>query len=237
MVMISDEARSLVQPVGTTLRRIRQGGVPFDVPIWLPLINPFVDKQVLFKTEYKLKHVSVDEVLEGVMFGDFRSFLDLKMEEYNRAEKTRHFTENPFTKKFEETLGPLFGRAGLWVGRSVAAVIVWALGLVEWHMTAEPRTSPDLASVHVHVAAGCFRGCFKFRVQREPDGVMLTDDWLPEGGGEVRTPTFPMAVLILNTHPMGIQQIAERVADEIVQARHAGKPYAGQIGPPSVERT
>jgi hypothetical protein len=235
MVMISNEARSLIQPHGKTIRRIRQRGVPFDVPIFLPLINPFVGKRVLFKTQYRLAGVSLEDVREGVMFGDFRSFLDIGIEEFNRKTRTRHFTENPFTKKFEETLGGLFGRAGVWIGHQVAAVIVWALGMVEWQMSEDAMTNPDLASIRVHVSAGCFRGHFKIRVQRESDGVLLTDDWLPEGGGDVRTPTFPMAVLMLKTHPMGIEQIAERVVEEIVQARNAGKPYVGQIGPPSEE--
>jgi hypothetical protein len=44
-----------------------------------------------------------------------------------------------------------------------------------------------------------------------------------------------MAALVLETHPVGFEQIAERVVDEIVQARRAGRPYTGQIGPPFQE--
>jgi hypothetical protein len=235
MVTISSEARSRIRKVGRTTQLIRQRGIPFDVPFFVPIVNPFVDKQVLFRVQYRLTGVSLEDVRQGVMFADYRSFLDIRMERFSRRARTRHFAENPFTRKFEENLGGLFGQPGVRMGRAAAAFLVRHLGLVEWKMSEDATTSPDTASIHAHVSARFFDGHFTIRIQREPDGVVLTDDWLPEGGGNVRTPSFPMAALMLVTHPMGIEQIAERVVEEIVQARHAGHPYAGQIGPPSEE--
>ncbi len=117
----------------------------------------------------------------------------------------------------------------------MAAAMVAMLGLVEWHMSEEPVTNPDLVTIHVKVTSRFFRGVFKFRVHRQPDGVIVDDDWLPEGGGDVRTATLPMANLVLQTHPLGFEQIVERVVEEIVQARKQGRPYIGQIGAPSRE--
>lgn len=235
MVMISREARSRIQKYGKTVREIQQQGIPFNVPIGLPIVNPFVEKQMRFKAQYKLTGVSLEEVREGLMFGDYRSFMDMKMETFSREARTRHFKLNPFTKKMEEVLGGKFGRAGVRTGHAVAAFMVRMLGLVEWEMSEDPVTSPDLACIDVKVTSRFFRGHFKFRIHREPDGVILDDDWLPEGGGDVRTPAFPMAFLVLNTHPLGFDQIAERVVEEIVQTRNAGRPYSGQIGPPIEE--
>jgi hypothetical protein len=232
MVMISPEARSRISQLGKKTQLVRQRGLPFDVPFYVPLVNPFVDKQVHFKVQYELKGVTLEDVLQGVMFADYRSFLDIQMEEFSRRARTRHFTENPFTRKFEENLGKLFGQSGARLGRRVAALMVDKLGPVEWRMSVDPMPDADVASVHAHVSAGFFDGYFTIRIQRRPDGVILTDDWLP-GSGDVRTPAFPMASLMLVTHPMGIQQIAERVVDEILQAEAAGRPYEGQIGPPS----
>jgi hypothetical protein len=135
----------------------------------------------------------------------------------------------------EEVLGGMFGALGVRTGHAVAASMVAMLGLVEWEMSEEPAAGPDLFTIHVKVTSRFFGGHFKFRIHRQPDGVILDDDWLPEGGGDVRTPTLPMAALVLETHPVGFEQIAERVVEEIVQARHAGRPYTGQIGPPSEE--
>jgi hypothetical protein len=117
----------------------------------------------------------------------------------------------------------------------VAAFMVNRLGLVEWEMSEEPATNPDVVSIHVKLTSKYFGGHFKFRIHRDPEGVILDDDWLPEGGGDVRTSSLPMANLVLTTHPLGFEQIAERVVEEILQARREGRPYVGEIGPPSEE--
>jgi hypothetical protein len=235
MVTISTETESRIQTCGRTIREIQQRGVPFNVPVGVPVVNPFVEKQMRFRAQYKLTGVSLEDVREGVMFGDFRSFMDMKMETFSRKNRTRHFKLNPFTKKMEQVLGRRFGRAGVRTGHAVAAFMVRMLGLVEWEMAEEPVTGADLAGIHVKVTSRFFRGHFKFRIHRQADGVILDDNWLPEGGGDVRTPALPMAWLVLLTHPLGFEQIAERVLDEILRARSAGRPYTGEIGPPIEE--
>jgi len=235
MVMISSEARSMIQDYGKKILEIEQNGIPFNVRLFVPVINPFAEKKLLFKAQYKVTGVSLEEMREGLLFGNFTSFMDMKVDEYNRKNRTRHFIINPFTKKLEEVWGGKFGKAGIRAGDSVAAGMVAMLGLVEWHMREEPITSPDLVTTHVNVTSRFFRGVFKFRVHRQPDGVIVDDDWTHEGGGDVRTATFPMANLVLSTHPLGFEQIVERVTEEVVQAKHQGRPYVGQIGPPSKE--
>lgn len=232
MVMISNEARARIQPYGRKTLRIEQRGIPFKVPIGVPIVNPVVEKRMHFKAQYKLKDISLEDVREGIMFGDFRSFMDMKLEEFSREERTRHFKLNPFTKKMEEVLGGKFGRFGARTGRAVAAFMVRMLGLVEWHVSEEPVTNPDLVSIHVDVTSRFFGGHFKFRIHRDPDGVIVDDDWLPEGGGDVRARSLPMAWLVLKTHPLGFEQIVERVTDEILQAQKAGRPYTGELKSP-----
>lgn len=235
MVMISSEAQSRIQPVGEVIREIQQRGIPFNVPVGVPIVNPFAEKQLRFKARYKLTGVTLEEVREGIMFANYRGFMDMKMETFSRKARTRHFKINPFTKKMEEKLGGTFGQAGVLTGHAVAASIVAMLGPVEWRMSEDPATSPDLACIHVKAGSWFWGGHFKFRIHRQADGVILDDDWLPEGGGDVRTPTLPMASLVLLTHPLGFEQIAQQVVEEIIQARNAGRPYTGQIGPPSEE--
>jgi hypothetical protein len=169
------------------------------------------------------------------MFGDFSSFMDRKMETFSRKNRTRHFKINPFTKKLEEVLGGSAGQLGVYTGQSVAAFMVAMLGLVEWEMNEEETGDPDLACIHVNVTSRFFRGHFKFRIHRQSDGVLLDDDWLPSGGGDVRTATIPMANLVLSTHPLGFEQIAERVVEEILEARGEKRSYKGQIQPPAVD--
>lgn len=233
MVRISNEARSLIQDYGKKTLEIQQKGIPFNVRLFVPVVNPFSEKRLLFKAQYKVSGVTLEEMMEGIMFGNFSSFMDMKVDEYDRKKKTRHFIINPFTKKLEEVWGGALGQVGVRAGHSVAAGMVAMLGLVEWHMREEPAPGPDLAAIHVNVTSRFFRGVFMFRVHRQPDGVVVDDDWLPEGGGDVRTATLPMGTLVLSTHPLGFEQIVERVTEEIVEARHQGRPYVGQIGPPS----
>lgn len=232
---ISPEAKARITPIGETVREIEQSGVPFNVPLFVPIVNPFAEKRLLFKARYHLAGVTLDEVREGLMFADFRPFMDRKMETYDRVKRTRHFKINPFTRKMEEVLGDKFGDAGKTTGRSVAAGMVAALGLVEWEMSEEPVTDPDIFTVHVNVTSRFFRGHFKFRIFRVEDGVILDDDWLPSGGGDVRTATLPMGTLVLETHPLGFEQITEQVIEEILAARREGIPYEGRIGPPLAE--
>ncbi len=235
MVMISAEARSRIQKYGKEVREIQQSGIPFNVRPGVPIANPFVGKQMLFFAQYKVTGVDLEEMREGIMFGNFRSFMDMKMENYSRRKRTRHFKINPFTKKLEEVWGGALGEVGKASGRTVASFMVAMLGLVEWEMSEEPVPSPDLFTIHVDVTSRFFRGHFKLRIHREPDGVIVDDEWRPEGGGDVRTETIPMATLVLSTHPLGFEQIVERVVEEVVEARHQGRPYVGQIGPPSTE--
>jgi hypothetical protein len=153
MVMISSEARARIEPYGETVRCIEQRGVPFNVAVGVPILNPFVDKLMRFKAQYRLKGISLEEAREGIMFGNFHGFMDAKLEEFDREKRTRHFKINPFTKKFEEILGGKLGGLGTHAGHSMAATMVWALGLVEWHMTEQPMTDPDLAVIDVRVTS------------------------------------------------------------------------------------
>jgi hypothetical protein len=233
--MISAEARSRIQDYGKKIREIQQSGVPFNVPVGFPIVNPFVWKRLLFKAQYRLTGVGFDEICDGLLFGNFRSFMDIKMETYSRKNRTRHFKLNPFTIKMGEVGKRYMGEFGVRRGHTLAAFMVDKLGLVEWEMSEEPRTNPDVVTIHVKLTSRYFGGQFKFRVHRRPEGVILDDDWMPEGGGDVRTPSLPMGNLVLMTHPLGFEQIAERVVEEILQARNQGIPYVGQIGPPSEE--
>lgn len=235
MSTISTETKSRIQTYGRTVREIQQRGVPFNVPVGVPVVNPFVEKQLRFRAQYKLPSVALEDVREGILFGDFRSFMDMKMETYSRVDRRRHFKLNPFTKKMEQILGGHFGRTGVRTGHAIAAFMVKMLGLVEWEMSEEPAKGADVSCVRVKVTSRFFRGYFSFWIRREADGVVLDDDWLPESGGDVRTPALPMGWLVLLTHPLGFEQIAERVLDEIVRARRAGRPYVGEIGPPIEE--
>lgn len=231
MVMISSAARSRIQKFGTVTREIQQSGVPFNIPLGVPLANPFVRKQLLFRARYKLTGVTLEDVREALMFASYRDFMAMTMETFSREARTRHFKLNPFKKKLAEVLGSKFGKVGTRATDAVADFMVAMLGLVEWHMTEEPITNPDLVTVHVDVTNKLFNGHFKFRISREADGVIVDDDWRPEGGGDVRTGTIPMANLVLMTHPLGFEQIVERAVEEILKARDQGRPYVGQIEP------
>ncbi len=235
MVMISSEAQSRIADYGTKTLEIQQKGIPFNVRLFVPIANPFAEKQMRFKAQYKVAGVDLEDMREGLMFGNFTSFMDMKLDEYSRKDRTRHFIINPFTKKLEEVWGGALGRAGVAAGHGVAAAMVKMLGLVEWHMSEKATGKQDLAVIHVKVTSRFFRGVFLFRVHRQSDGVIVDDDWLPEGGGDVRTATLPMANLVLSTHPLGFEQIVQRAVEEILQAKKQGRRYEGQIGPPSRE--
>jgi hypothetical protein len=234
-VTLSPEARSRIHEHGRTVCRIRQRGVPFDVPTWLPIVNPLAGKQMRFRAQCRLSGVSLEEVREGILFGDYSPFMDMKEESYSRKRRTRHFKMNPFTKKMGEVLGGMFGGVGVFTGHTVAAGMVSMLGLVEWNVSEDPPTSPDTATIRVKVSSWFWGGHFLFRLRRDGDDVVVDDNWLPEDGGDVRSAAFPMAALVLNTHPLGFEQIVEQVVEEILRARNAGRPYVGEIGPPARE--
>jgi hypothetical protein len=231
--MISSAARSRIRKVGEETREIEQAGIPFNVPLGVPIFNPFVRKQLLFFARYKVSGVTVEDFREGILFASFRDFMDMKLEEYSRTKRTRHFKINPFKKKFEEIFGGTFGSVGTTAADVVANSMVAALGLVEWHMREEPVTDPDRVTIHVDLSSQYFGGRFKFRISRDGDDVLVDDEWRPEGGGDVRAASLPMGNLVLATHPVGFEQIVERVTEEISQAQNAGRPYVGQIGAPS----
>jgi hypothetical protein len=233
MVKISDEARSRIRAHGQNLRKILQAGIPFKVGIGVPIANPFVEKRLLLKTQFKLAGVDLEDVCVGLMFADFRSFWDMKLDDFSRKSRTRHFKINPFTKLLEEQLGGLLGKAGIRMADGVAGFMVALLGLVEWEMRQEPTADPDHASIRIKVASRFFRGRIAFRIHREVDGVIVADDWLPEGGGDMRTATLPMANVVLMTHPLGFKQMVQRAVDEILRAKQQGVPYKGEVGPPS----
>ena len=233
MVAISSEATSRISPYGKEVREIQQAGIPFNIPLFVPIANPFAEKQLLFFAQYKLTGVTLEEVREGIFFGDFSSFMNRKMETFSRKNMTRHFKINPFTIKLAEVLGGPLGQLGVYTGHNIADFIVAMLGLVEWEMSEEQTGDPDVALINVKLTSKFFGGRFKFRIHRRPDGVILDDDWLPSGDGDVRTDYVPMGNLALATHPLGFEQVAERVVEEIVQARAAGRPYVGQITPPA----
>jgi hypothetical protein len=233
MVMISSAARSRIREVGEETKEIEQAGIPFNVPLGLPIFNPFVRKHLLFFARYKVSGVTVEDVRQGILFASFRDFMDIKLEEYSRTQRTRHFKINPFKKKFEEIFGGTFGSMGRFAADVVADSMVATLGLVEWRMREEPITDPDRVTIHVDLSSRYFGGHFKFRISRERDGVFVDDEWRPEGGGDVRAASLPMANLVLATHPVGFHQIVERVTEEIFQAQNAGRPYVGEIGAPS----
>lgn len=235
MSIFSKEVRSHIEKHGKEIRVIQQRGFPFKLPPGIPLPSLSGPKQMLFKAQYKVNGVSLEEAREGLLFASYRKFMDMKMETFSRKSRTRHFKINPFAKKFEEVLGGPFGQVGLRIGRSMANGMVNRLGLVEWEVSEDPVENPDLVSIHVKVTSKYFRGHFKFRVHRVPDGVIIDDDWTIEGGGSVQADSLPMANLVLTTHPLGFEQIVERIVEEVLAARSEGRPYVGEIGPPSEE--
>lgn len=235
MVLVSADARSRIQPFGTVTCEIEQPGMPFNIPLGVPLPSLFSRKQLRFRARYKLTGVSFEDVREGIMFASYSDFMAMIMEEFDRGRRTRHFKANPFKKKLAEVLGSRFGNAGIRMTDAMADAMVAVLGPIEWHMREEPITDPARVTIHVDVTNDLFEGHFKFKISREADGVIVDDEWRPEGGGDVRTGWLPMANLVLMTHPLGFEQIVERAVEEILQAQHEGRPYVGQVGPPAVE--
>ncbi len=218
---------------GELIRYIDQPYVPFKTPLGLPIVNPFAGKQMQFMKQYTLSGVELDEAATGVLFGNYRPFMDVKTESYSRARRMRTLVFNPFTVEMER-IGGMAGEIGSSTGRSLASVMVNMLGTIQWEITQDPAASPDLVSFNFKTTSDLFWGHFKIRARRAPDGiVVLEDDWTTDGGSNMRTEYLAMANLVLLTHPRGFEQIAEEVAEEVKRARATGARYVGEIGAPS----
>ena len=222
--------------IGTEIRTIAQHMVPFNIPLGIPLVNPFSDKQMHFRKQFKVTGVTVDEAGTGVLFANYRDFMDIKWETYSRARRTRHLQFNPFTKKLEET-GRKLGEAGEAAGRGTATLMGASLGFITWKISIDPASTADSVSLHFQTTNYLFSGHFKINAKTAPggDGVILEDDWTPEGGADMRTSFLPMANLVLATHPLGFEQMAAEFVAEVQRARASGTKYIGEIGPPSIE--
>jgi hypothetical protein len=223
-----------ISDFGPDVRWIGQAGLPFNTPLLVPIVNPFVHKQMQFLKKYKVTGITLDEARTGVLYGNYRPFMDVKEETYSRTRRTRHLVFNPFTREMEK-YGGYLGGLGVSAGQTTAAMMQAALGVITWDIREEPMTSPELASLEYKTTNRLFSGYFKIRARQAPDGVILEDDWTTEGGSDMRTSFLPMANLVLMTHPLGFEQIAGEIVDEVRRARAAGLSYTGEIGAPSIE--
>lgn len=223
-----------MEDYGSAVRWIEQRLIPFQTPLLLPIVNPFSCKQMHFRREYRVTGITVDEARDGVLFGNYRGFMDIKKETYDRTRRTRALTFNPFTLEMQR-YGRMVGELGEATGREMASVMVSMLGLITWEISEDPGATPDLVSLNFKTTNALFGGHFKIKVRSTTDGVILEDDWRPEGGADMRTDYLAMANLALATHPRGFEQIADVVVEEVKRARARNAPYVGEIGPPSVE--
>lgn len=219
---------------GADVRWIGQAGLPFHTPLGMPIVNPFVHKQMQFLKRYKVTGVTLDEARTGVLYGNYRPFMDIKEETYSRRRRTRHLIFNPFTREMEK-YGGYLGSLGVTAGQTTAAMMEAALGLITWDIQEEQMTTPDEASFEYKTSNRLFHGFFRIRAKAAADGVILEDDWTTDGGSDMRTSFLPMANLVLMTHPLGFEQIAGEFVDEVRRARAAGAPYKGEISAPSIE--
>ena len=216
------------------VRWIGQAGIPFHTPLGVPIVNPFAEKQMQFLKRYKVAGVTLDEARTGVLFGNYRPFMDVKEETYSRSRRTRHLTFNPFTREMEK-YGGYVGQMGVRFGQATASMMETALGAITWDIREEPVSPSGVASFEYTTTNRLFHGMFRIRAKAAEDGVVLEDDWTTDGGSDMRTSFLPMANLVLLTHPLGFEQIAEEFVEEVRRARAAGTSYSGEIGAPSVE--
>lgn len=223
-----------MEDYGSAVRWIEQSMIPFQTPLLFPIVNPFAHKQMHFRREYSVTGITVEEAREGVLFGNYRGFMDIRCETYDRIRRTRELTFNPFTVEMQR-YGRMVGDLGEATGREVATVMGSMLGLITWRISEDAGATPDLVSLNFKTTNALFGGHFKIRARSAPGGVILEDDWRPEGGSDMRTSYLAMANLALATHPRGFEQIADVVVEEIKRARAKGVPYVGEIGPPSIE--
>jgi hypothetical protein len=219
---------------GADVRWIGQAGLPFHTPLGMPIVNPFVEKQMQFLKRYKVTGVTLEEARTGVLYGNYRPFMDIKEETYSRKRRSRYLIFNPFTREME-MYGRHLGSLGVTAGQTTAAVMQAALGLITWDIHEEHTTEPDVVSFEYKTINRLFHGVFRIRVKAATDGVILEDDWTTDGGSDMRTNYLPMANLVLMTHPLGFEHIGNQFVEELRRARAAGVPYVGEIGPPSVE--
>ena len=223
-----------ISDFGTEIRAVEQELVPFKIPLGFPLVNPFSKKQMHFRKEYRVTNVTLEEAVTGVLFGNFRPFMDVKRETYNRRERTRNLVFNPFTVELEQ-LGGKTGDMGAAAGRGTASLIGAGLGLIEWNIWVEPSSTAERVQLHFQTTNDMFSGHFFINATKAGDDVILEDDWTTDGGANMRTSYLLMANLVLMTHPKGFEQIAANFVEEVERARMRGMPYLGEIGPPSVE--
>jgi hypothetical protein len=231
---MSDGPVTLSDVEGTEIRGITQQMVPFNIPLGLPLVNPFSQKQMRFRKQYKVTNITVPEGVNGVLFSNYRPFMDVQRETYNRAARTRNLVFNPFMVEMEQ-MGRRTGEIGASAGRGVASMMGAGLGLIEWKISVDPASTPERVSIRYGTTNNLFKGHFRINVIAAPGGIVLEDDWTPEGGADMRTGFLLMANLVLFTHPKGFEQIAAQMVAEIKRARTSCTNYVGEIGPPSVE--
>jgi hypothetical protein len=223
-----------MEDYGTPVRWIGQNMIPFQTPLLLPIVNPFAQKQMHFRRQYKVTGMTVEEAANGVLFGNYRSFMDIRKETYDRVRRARELTFNPFTLEMQR-YGRMVGDFGEATGRGMASMMVSMLGLITWTIAEDPGATEDRVSLNFKTTNAMFGGHFKILAVRATGGVILEDDWRTDGGGDMRTDYLAMANLALTTHPRGFEQIAEEVVAEVKRARAAGVPYVGEIGQPSIE--
>lgn len=220
--------------IGTEVRGITQELIPFNVPLGFPIVNPLSRKQLQFRKEYKITGITIQEAVNGVLFGNYRSFMDVKTETYSRARGTRRLVFNPFTRELEQVGRRFTGDAGASAGRGTAALMVAALGVIEWRISIYPGANSTRVALRFDTKANLFGGHFYIIAKAAQDGVVLEDDWTTAGGADMKTSYMMMANLVLLTHPKGFEQIAGEIVVEAKRARAAGMPYVGEIGAPSV---
>jgi uncharacterized membrane protein YgdD (TMEM256/DUF423 family) len=220
---------------GDTIRSIGQELVPFDIPLGVPLVNPLSQKQLRFRKEYEITGVTVDEAVTGVLFGNYRPFMDVQEERYSRRHRTRHLIFNPFTRELEQIGRQTTGEIGEKAGRGAATLMGAALGLIEWTISVNEGSTAERVGIRFGTKAALFSGHFYINAKATDRGVILEDDWTPEGGANMRTGFLMMANLVLLTHPKGFEQIADAFVTEVTRARTSGAPYTGEIGPPSID--
>jgi len=108
---------------GTEARWIGQDLVPLEVPLGVPIVNPFSHKQMQFFKQYKVTGISLDEARTGILLSNYRPFMDIKEETYSGTRGTRHLIFNPFVREMEK-YGESIGSLGVASGRTVYPGVV-----------------------------------------------------------------------------------------------------------------
>jgi hypothetical protein len=223
-----------MEDYGSHVRWIAQRLIPSQTPLLLRIVNVFSYEQLHFPRHYKVTGITVEGAGNGVLFGNYGSFIDVRCETCDRVRRTHELTFNPFTVEMQR-YGRMAGDPDEATGRVMASAMVSMLGLITWRISEDPGATADVVSLNFNTTNELFGGDFKLLARNAPGGVILEDDRRREGGGDVRTNYLAMANLALTTHPRGFEQIAEKVVEEVTRARAKGVPYTGEIGPPSIE--